>query len=127
MTHDDLISMAKKAGINISGSTLKELERFAKLISEFDPVRAAREAEKEQALTRMAKEAGWGTGSDREDECVACGRFDLELFAALVADEDREACAQVCETHLSKLEHADKAYNNGVKACVEILRARGEE
>ena len=125
MTHDDLISMASKAGINISGSTLKELARFAKLISEFDPVRAAREAEKEQALTRMAKEAGWGTGSDREDECIDCGRFDLELFAALVADEEREACAKVCEAQIE--EWVDDRPRYAISECAAAIRARGEE
>jgi hypothetical protein len=41
----------------------------------------------------------------------------LEVFAALVAAAEREACAKVCETF----------YNHEAKDCAEAIRARGQD
>lgn len=125
MTPDDILAMARKAGIHISGSTPKEFERFAKLISEFDPVRFAREVERKQAIDRMAAEACWGKGSDEEEDCFECARFDLELFAALVADEEREACAKLCEAQIE--EWVDDRPRYAASECAAAIRARSEK
>jgi hypothetical protein len=42
---------------------------------------------------------------------------DLEQFATLVAADEREACAKVCETF----------YNHEAQDCAEAIRARGEQ
>ena len=42
-------------------------------------------------------------------------------------EQEREACAKVCEENLSHLEYADDYWNRGVRKCVAAIRARGEE
>ena len=49
-----------------------------------------------KTIIEMAREAGWGQAKPHDD-CIACGVFDLEAFAALVAAAEREECAKVCE------------------------------
>ena len=107
-------------------------------------------SESEMNIIRMAEEAGFGANQR------ATLRLKLQRFAALVAAAERErifaanapvieqlnahikalaelvaaereACAKLCETRLSKLEHTDKPYNNGVRACAAAIRARGEK
>lgn len=89
-------------------------------------------------LIRMAREAGFeinkgqyhGMDADSYLYVWCDGGYQdekLERFAALVAANEREECAKVCETQLSKLEHTDKPYNNGVRACAATIRARGEK
>jgi hypothetical protein len=41
---------------------------------------------------------------------------DIEHFAELIRQEEREACAKVCETF----------YNHEAKDCADAIRARGE-
>jgi len=49
---------------------------------------------------------------------------DLERFAALVAEHEREACAKVCE---ERQEVFQKYYTKGLAAmCAAAIRARGE-
>lgn len=43
---------------------------------------------------------------------------DIEHFAELVAQQEREACAVLCETEC--------AQNDGI-TCAEAIRARGEK
>lgn len=76
-----------------------------------------------RAIERMASEAGWGEGSDREDECVNCAKFDLERFAELVASDEREACEKICVEEFD----AENPYIGQGKACAAAIRARGEE
>jgi len=45
---------------------------------------------------------------------------DIEHFAALVAEHEREACAKVCESYLS-----DSPYSWGGTTMAEAIRARG--
>ena len=45
---------------------------------------------KQEDIIRMAREAGWGQAKPHDD-CIACGVFDLEAFAALVAAAERDA------------------------------------
>ena len=106
-------------------------------------------------IISIAEEAGY----DHPDAIGLCAIYDffsLEKFAALVAakaaEEEREACAQVCEMHIDKHE-AEKAkkrvesaqkccdeaselqalrhelvvstFNAGIKTCAKSIRARG--
>ena len=45
---------------------------------------------------------------------------DIEHFAELVAQQEREACAKVCEKR-------ERANLYGVKECAAAIRARGEK
>ena len=74
-------------------------------------------------IIRMAKEAGlalasfcrWSAYSD-----------DLERFAALVAEREREACAKLCEGLRPSKPEYDQRFNDGCTLSAEAIRARGE-
>lgn len=59
---------------------------------------------------------GW-TSSDYRD---AVAEEDLERFAALVAAQEREACAKLCD-------EKERANLYGVKECAAAIRARSKE
>ena len=61
-------------------------------------------------IIRIAKEAGFARTKMHKA---------LEKFAELIAAEEREECAKMCE---SLNEDFDHAY---VSACVDVIRARG--
>lgn len=63
-------------------------------------------------IIRMAREAGF-TGYESLSE-------RLHEFAALVAQQEREACAQVAEKML-------RYYTQAVTGVPEAIRARGEK
>jgi hypothetical protein len=65
-------------------------------------------------IIRMAKEAGWDSGL-----VMLVG--NLEVFAALVAAAEREACAKVCD----ELRDEDGFEPYGTE-CAAAIRARGE-
>lgn len=66
-------------------------------------------------ILRWAKEADlWMTS----DERIAA----VERFAALVRDDEREACAQVCES----LFDADDDTCDEAEKCAAAIRKRGE-
>jgi hypothetical protein len=70
-------------------------------------------------IIRMAKEAGWDSGL-----VMLVG--NLEVFAALVAAAEREACAKACEWEAAKLEQWPQRDVLTVRACAAAIRARGE-
>jgi hypothetical protein len=65
-------------------------------------------------IIRMAKEAGWDSGL-----VMLVG--NLEVFAALVAAAEREACAKLCD----ELRDEDGFEPYGTE-CAAAIRARGE-
>jgi hypothetical protein len=65
-------------------------------------------------IIRMAKEAGWDSGL-----VMLVG--NLEVFAALVAAAEREACAKVCD----ELRDEDGFEPYGTE-CAAAIRVRGE-
>ncbi len=74
-------------------------------------------------ILRMAREAQLGNPYGVGDSAsVYVGKEDilrdLERFAALVADAEREACAEVCEEW--------GAWNNVAQDCAAAIRARGD-
>ena len=76
-----------------------------------------------QDIIRMAKEAGLDLDGDnifspKSDPQVDVHIADLEVFAALVASAEREACAKVCD---DLWEDDGTAYE-----CAEAIRARGQ-
>ena len=73
-------------------------------------------------ITRMAREAGLSNDF---------GRFgypylpELERFAALVADAEREACAKLCEDMEEKAEGTECCKWPTPADCAYAIRARG--
>jgi len=45
----------------------------------------------------IAESCGWDKGNTWDD-CMRCSPFNIEAFAKLVAQNEREACAKVCDT-----------------------------
>ena len=72
-------------------------------------------------IIKMAKLAGW----EMDNSCVLSPQIlwyiyqeQLETFAKLVAQHEREACARVCE------EYADDSRTGAT--CAKTIRARGQ-
>jgi hypothetical protein len=67
-------------------------------------------------IIRMAREADLLVTTPISEDSVFVA--DLERFAALVAAQEREACAKVCDER-------ERANLYGVKECAAAIRARG--
>ena len=120
MTRDDIIRMAREAGIKIEidwagrpstivikdGATylrgVHELERFAALVA----------AEKEQQMIRD----GYRQCAKGQRTTQSCGLLDAAVKA------EREACAKVCD----ELRDEDGFEPYGTE-CAAAIRARGEQ
>jgi hypothetical protein len=77
-----------------------------------------------ERLKELAMQAGLDAKEIREDESLtlyAFEDFDIERFAELVRQDEREACAKLCE------DLSTKWYDEGGSArdCVHAIRARG--
>jgi hypothetical protein len=73
-------------------------------------------------VLKMAREAGISTGKRFVgNELVECITIEVQTFAKLVAEAEREACAKVCD-ELSKKHSWEGCYAN---ECAEAIRARG--
>ena len=70
-------------------------------------------------IIRMMKEAGFYFGKD--DEFMP----EWEIFAALVAAHEREACVEVCKNIYN--ETAPWNYDKGAVKCGLAIIARGEK
>ena len=64
-------------------------------------------------IIRMAREAGFDPHDMSAD--FTCNLKDIERFAALVAEHEREECAKVCE----------EPGWNAANWCAKHIRARG--
>jgi len=75
-----------------------------------------------EEIIRMAREAGF---SDTTNPFVAWGASweQVERFAALVAEHEREACAKVCDV----LAVHPKYASDITKVAAQAIRARGEK
>ncbi len=47
-------------------------------------------------IIEMAESCGWDKGNTWDD-CMRCSPFNIEDFAKLVAQHEREACADIAE------------------------------
>ena len=58
---------------------------------------------------------------------VVCTIDELERFAALVAEAEREACAQVCDYYATALDYGSSPYMHSreCKQAAAAIRARG--
>jgi len=119
MTRDDIIRMAREAGLAPASfcrwsAYSDDLERFATLVA----------AEKEQQMIRD----GWRQCAKGQRTTQYCGLLD-----AAVKDE-REACAKVCEKQIKS--YMSKQYTTdplggfrekfAAEQCAAAIRARGE-
>jgi hypothetical protein len=77
-------------------------------------------------IIRMAREAGFSEwhGTDSPDFLSL-----IELFAALVAAAEREACVRECENHrIEDFENDGEPLISAVALeCAEAIRKRGEK
>jgi len=82
-------------------------------------------------IFRMAQEAGFEGCAELTWEDVICTE-ELIAFAKLVAEQEREACAEICKKHAdfyAGLEPSPIA-QSAWAACVDnrdTIRARGQE
>lgn len=63
----------------------------------------------------------WESGTKDKMGVLQFCRIELEAFAILVAEAEREACARVCEEHSSGIHGYDK------HGYADAIRARGEK
>jgi len=95
-----------------------------------------------EEIIEMAKKAGLAIGvaldgsksvGKHEDKSFAVGRLpldDLETFAKLVAEKEREACAEICDGfYLSWIDIQGRYefMGEGASECAGAIRARGQE
>jgi hypothetical protein len=80
--------------------------------------------------TERIKELAVQAGLEFDDDLVLesepiyyTSQKDLEKFAKLIAAEEREACAKVCEEHPDGLNMLGGAF----VTCAAAIRARGNE
>jgi uncharacterized membrane protein len=78
-------------------------------------------------IIRMAREAcDQAPREDWNSTAWVFGDETLERFAALVAEHEREACAEVCEI-LGAEDDSFYAEFSGAIDCATAIRARGEK
>jgi hypothetical protein len=70
-------------------------------------------------IIEMAESCGWDKGNTWDD-CMRCSPFNIEAFAKLVAQHEREACAYWAGIALLG---ADRGLSNRVD---QAIRARGQ-
>lgn len=74
-----------------------------------------------ERIRQLAEQAGFENGhQDRDGNSLS---NELEKFAELIAAEEREACAKVCEEHPDGLNMLGGAF----VTCAAAIRARGNE
>jgi hypothetical protein len=81
-----------------------------------------------ERLKQLAEQAGLDAKEIRDDESLtlyAFEEFDIELFARLVRQDEREACAKLCEG--GNFLHNEAPDARLAKQCAAAIRQRGEK
>ena len=81
-----------------------------------------------ERLKELAVLAGIDAKEISEDGWLtlyAFENFDLELFARLVRQDEREACAKLCDDEAEQSSSDHEA--GGMYWCAEAIRARGKK
>ena len=81
----------------------------------------------DKQIKELAVQAGLDAKEIRENgsqTLYAFENFDLERFAELVRQDEREACAKLCDNEASQSGSDHEA--GGMYWCAEAIRARGE-
>ena len=85
-----------------------------------------------EEIIEMAKQAGFerlGVYAQFGDDWVGFTK-DLETFAKLIAEKEREACAEICDGfYLSWIDIQGRYefMGEGASECAGAIRARGQE
>jgi hypothetical protein len=66
-------------------------------------------------ITALARQAGLGMMLEDETTSGPMWEYELQFFADLVAQREREACAVICDQH----------YNQAASHCAQAIRLRG--
>ena len=114
MTRDDIISMAREAGL-LPGEYTGRLEVFAALVisHHVKETRPKVSDSMEKWLQQIAYQHG-GIGD--------LSKTEME-FGAMVAAAEREACALTCKGIASD----DQSKDSAAQDCAVAIRARGEK
>jgi hypothetical protein len=79
-----------------------------------------------EQIIQMAREAGFERLGHTDEDWV-CYPEDIEAFAKLVAEHEREACAKLCEDlKITGLMLDAYSCNDAKYKCAEAIRARGQ-
>ena len=83
-----------------------------------------------ERLKELAVQAGLDAKEIRDDESLtlyAFENFDLELFARLVRQDEREACAKLCDDLAMVVGNNNFIAVDQRKFCAKQIRQRGEK
>jgi len=80
-----------------------------------------------EEIIDMAKQAGFDPHDMSAD--FTCNLDNIETFAKLVAEAERDACAKIVENRIldDKNENIKKGYFFAQQSIAEDIRARGQE
>jgi hypothetical protein len=126
MTKDEIIEMAKQSGAMFDHMTWLErdllpvFERFAKLVIEHERGKYKKLYEEE---IRSIREAATQYGIPSED--AAGMLLFCEEFARMVAEKERDACANECEKIALGFTKWPSAFE-GITAETKLMRSLGE-
>lgn len=115
MTRDDIIKMAREAGAELN-SDLPDWSFEDDQLESFAAIVAAAEREK-VAAWMIAR--GYATGHGNTIEEL------LQELDWQVREQEREACAKVCDA-VQKKNEDDGAYMWEARNCAAAIRARGQ-
>ena len=73
-----------------------------------------------ERIRELAEQAGWMMGDEVDGFTTR-----LEKFATLVAQAEREACAELCEDMSGPIETYNPKYVHYI-GCAKAIRARGQ-
>ncbi len=80
-------------------------------------------------IIRMAREVGLEYRQNLDEIyssfCDGVYMGDLERFATLVAEAEREACADICDQY-SEIREINTAMGVAALNCADLIRARGD-
>jgi len=131
MTKEEIIEMAKQSGAMFDHITWVErdllpvFERFAKLVAENERSKYTKLYEEE---IRSIREAATQYGIPSED--AAGMLLFCEEFARMIAEKEREACAEICDGfYLSWIDIQGRYefMGEGASECAGAIRKRGQE
>lgn len=77
----------------------------------------------------LARQAGLGMMLEDETTSGPMWEYELQFFADLVAQREREACAKVCDQRkiVTPDWQMDQHYNQAASHCAQAIRLRGRK
>jgi hypothetical protein len=79
-----------------------------------------------ERLKELAVQAGATVHKAMHGEAISFLENDLERFTELVRQDEREACAKLCDD-LQLTDLAIRDWSDGTYDCANAIRARGEK